>query len=710
MINRNYNLWPKSFFFSILIFFNFTLYNSVSGQWIQTPGPMGGNTIGFTAVSDTLYIYNGAFIASGSYPQTGTFFRSIDYGNSWQADTIGLHAPVASMCKIGDTLIASVYPQGLYRKVGSAWTNINPTYPTSTIFAHHGILYLSHWGNIDRSIDRGATMIPSIFGISPNTQVIKFDVINDTIYAASDKAIYKYNNSWWENKIQDNFIGITHNQNGIFVTNTSGYIFKSVDSGLNWDTLQTQGLNYMADDIISIGDTLLMIAKDTSNTTLRTYIYRSFDDGITWNICWSGLRDNDLNRLTNIGNKIFVSCHDGGSVYKSVDFGDSWQDANQGLANTRVIQLHYKNGELFSASVSPSGIHKSLDNAESWFSSGSGMFSTVQSSLFASLITSNSSFVFAGTYGNGLFRSSDDGATWQLISNWPTGINTNYISGLYATDSILLVGSIPNFYRSIDNGTTWDTIPFSPPFIVSFTKFANKIFAGTFRLGVYESIDDGLTWTSIGTGLTPNKAVNKIIVRNNELTAATEDGVFTSADTGATWQRIGFGILPNQNASSIDGRSDTLVVTFNPVNYYGSIYITYDNGVTWSSYDRPGYPFQINDLLIVGDTIFAATNSYSVWKRSLSDVILNSNISLFSAEEIKAFPNPSSTLINFTIPEIGNEICSIKIYDMTGKIIYQSIVSSTSFQFNVSDFMNGVFLLAVTTNDKIITKIFIVQK
>ncbi|MBE0571425.1 MAG: hypothetical protein IH618_07765, partial [Ignavibacteriaceae bacterium] len=83
-------------------------------------------------------------------------------------------------------------------------------------------------------------------------------------------------------------------------------------------------------------------------------------------------------------------------------------------------------------------------------------------------------YVFAGTYGGGVFLSTDNGANWTQINN---GLTNNLINSL-AVNSM------------------------------------NYVFAGTYGDGVFLSTDDGANWTQINSGLTGD-IVNCLEINSN---------------------------------------------------------------------------------------------------------------------------------------------------------------------------------------------------
>ena len=94
-----------------------------------------------------------------------------------------------------------------------------------------------------------------------------------------------------------------------------------------------------------------------------------------------------------------------------------------------------------------------------------------------SIVTSGNT-IFAGT-SSGLYKSSNNGSSWTLITN---GVleNNSFRSLTISGDSIYAGTSNGNIFLSTDNGSSWISIYLSQyNQIYSLVKKGNSIFAGT---------------------------------------------------------------------------------------------------------------------------------------------------------------------------------------------------------------------------------------
>ena len=181
--------------------------------------------------------------------------------------------------------------------------------------------------------------------------------------------------------------------------------------------------------------------------------------------------------------------------------------------------------------------------------------------------------------GNHVFRSTNDGHSWEPISpdltrNDPTkmepsgGPITKDTTGAEHYCTIFAFAESPHergvfwagsddglVHISRDDGRTWDHI--TPPDLPEWTTVtciepsphdpATAYMAATryklddFRPFLFKTSDYGRTWQPIGNGL-PAHAISRVIredsVRRGLLYAGAEVGVFVSFDDGASWQSL----------------------------------------------------------------------------------------------------------------------------------------------------------------------------
>ncbi|MCX6252127.1 MAG: hypothetical protein NTX61_15440 [Bacteroidetes bacterium] len=158
--------------------------------------------------------------------------------------------------------------------------------------------------------------------------------------------------------------------------------------------------------------------------------------------------------------------------------------------------------------------------------------------------------IFIGTAFNGIFRSTDNGATFTGISN---GLTTQSVWCFdLLTGDVILAGTDDGIFRSTDNGDNWTHFGTGyPSTSIKFlsTGFGGTLFAATDTLGVFRSTDSGNTWT-----LCPNLPAGNFLLSmaasnmdSIVFTALSPDGLYRSMDNGNTWSALNNGLPPKRS-------------------------------------------------------------------------------------------------------------------------------------------------------------------
>lgn len=143
---------------------------------------------------------------------------------------------------------------------------------------------------------------------------------------------------------------------------------------------------------------------------------------------------------------------------------------------------------------------------------------------------------------NGLYRSFDDGETWELLENvFGTG---NYIYTLSTNGDGTIIASGGNdvILRSVDNGSTWVEVLAKTSWYMSASKYSNGVWIVTGFDNIFRSTDDGLTWVSVLSGF--NAVVSNEVVTDGDgnWLAGTDNGnMVSSNNNGISWAQQSVG-------------------------------------------------------------------------------------------------------------------------------------------------------------------------
>lgn len=286
---------------------------------------------------------------------------------------------------------------------------------------------------------------------------------------------------------------------------------------------------------------------------------------------------------------------------------------------------------------------------------------------------------------NKLFKSTDRGNSWQVISDdldrnidrnlWPVmdqlwpmdavakNASTSRYGAIVSLDESrvkegLIYAGTDDGQISVteDGGDNWfkiNSFPGVPEYTYVYDLIASKhdenvVFAafnnhksGDFTPYVYKSEDKGRTWASISGDL-PEGAVYALEqdhVKKDILFAGTEYGAFVSLDGGNNWKQLKAGIPTiNIRDMAIQERENDLVLAS-----FGRGFYVLDNyapmrEITAKVIDSPGYLFEVKDPLL-----------FNTW-RPLGG--LGSRQRGFQGEDFFSAPNPErGAVISYMVKE-----------------------------------------------------------
>ncbi len=658
-------------------------------QWEQMNGPYGGSGI-TCIINDTS---TGIFYAGGYYSGV---FKSDDGGESWVDISNGL------------TELAI----------------------RSLVIAPNGNLYTTGWFGVARlqagndawemlENELSALPVGDMAVTSENTlfaAVFNMDGFEESgVYRSMDNGT-----SWQFMLDMDNSqdkVSLTVNANDQVYFGATDDAFRSDDNGVTWINISplgsSYGLYYVTSIAFGSGGTLF------AGTELLGGIFRSFDNGATWELVYSeplfdmaSTSDIEINE----NYEIFASNFSG--LIKSEDNGNTWNNIDSGPYANDLLAVGQDT--LFAAAYN---VYRSIDNGISFSEKSEGMIATSVNSVAVGA----DARIYATTPYKFWVMDYDE-EIWEDISyNFPVlnGFKDvrSYPQGLF----VIADGAL---YMSVDNGTTWqvasmlgEAIPADSYGVnnLGYIYIASDAFSGS---GVYRSTDGGSTYELLDLELDND---TKMEINQNSTILIYEHfrGLHRSTDNGDTWEFIDFyntmlsmetgdsGVFYATGYAGVwrtedDGLSwqeITPAVGGENVEYHAihkhpndnlylssqeAVYISTNDGLTWNDYYTAS-AVPVGFISFASDPslccLFAGHSGRGLWKIS---TITGTEVAEADATN-QLFPNPATHSITLQFDNYSKTTAPILIYNSSGHLVKQLPATSAQIEIDISSFSKGIY-------------------
>jgi photosystem II stability/assembly factor-like uncharacterized protein len=559
--------------------------NGATAPWEKTGGPPG--------LTVTVIYKTNNIVYAGT--DTQGIYKSTDDGLNWVAANNNIErASISDITASGGNLLAAASSTcSIFNNVFKSTDNGATWNPTSGL-----------GGNIVNSFAiKGGTVWAFFFAL-PNNSGIARSTDNGSTWQVVPSIITDAGESF----VSDNAIIVAEDN----------FIWRSTDDGASWDVVEQFALTGVSD--FGRAGTKLFAAANSG-------IMTSTDNGGSWD--FSPFADGAYS-FSSDGNTIYLGSSS--KVFKSTDVGATWVDVSTGLGKGGIEALLFDGTNLFAGTpADAAGVYKSINGGTNWGPAAMGL--PVGKTIRG--LISFGAYVFAGTQGDGIYRSSDHGDTWAK-----TDVNNNLLAQqlvltFCAKDNTLYAGAGNGIYKSTDGGASFQrTLNGFPPNI-NVTAYALTVSGGNIvaavnvsfspsdgLAGIFYSSDDGGTWHQASLPIIPT-AVTAVASDGSSLAYAalfgqssSVKGLYKSTDAGVTWSQ--------RQALNVD--IERLAANGNNVlagDLFGAYY-SIDFGESWAFSDPPGncgfgcgiftYTFR-GSSVFAGDEVgmFLSTNSGATW-------------------------------------------------------------------------------------------------
>ena len=674
---------------------------TLNAQWRQV-GPANRKTVNFLAQSNQM-------IFAGTQGWTGlNTYHSSDEGATWSVSQFPFR--IKELVQSGPNIFAAGYDYGeFYRSDnnGSSWEK----------------LYINGFGGVYSLVVNGQYLIAGIgYGIAistdngsswkitnPGNQSIQSTTVKGSnIYAGSSNGAFlsKNNGTSWSN------IGLNNYQvKSIAVTNSKIFavgnysLYSSSDEGKNWNPV-SYGVQYpplYIHSVVCVNSNVFVASKEG--------VFLSKDNGATWATVFFYPCYTLLFRGTNL----YAGSYNDG-IFVSNDNGKNWKSINSPLEFYRGNSIILKDNKLLTATNR--GICQSTDNGKTW--SNISSIDIITNGTYS--VESFDNTLYAGSHGNGVYLSKDNGITWTLSNK---GIEYSQVNCFAYDKTNLYVGTKYGLFSSKIDEHYYRLLGSSAEFkknIYSVVLDGSNLYVGT-NDGLFVSLDSGTSWKLLGAGSTPSFEVYSIHKYNSTVFLGTSLGIYKLSDDRTNYILV--------NNSAVENKAIRSITDYESILYAGSlkgeILSSSDNGNNWVALEARILTDQLNQIVVTDSTIFASAYN-GIWKLSFkkaqetTDTIetkpeLPSEFSLS-----QNYPNPFNpeTTIEYTIPaNVKGETAKVtlKVYDLLGREVATLVdefktAGSYNSRFSIRNYQltSGIYFYRLQAGNYSETKKLILMK
>ncbi len=270
----------------------------------------------------------------------------------------------------------------------------------------------------------------------------------------------------------------------LFAGTESGGIFRANYTGDGWVPADSGYPNADVYRIQVLTNGMILAATHGSG------VIRSTDDGNTWLPSGTGLTNQTCNDLIVMPNGTLFCGTEGGPLYRSLDSGSTWTQTSFSGGTVDAL-LASSDGSVFAGSADL-GVFVSTNNGDTWTQT------SLDNLWVPSLAENSSGTVFAGTR-NGIYHSSDNGTSWALLGLSASTIEEILVDGQQA---IYAGTAAEGLFCSTDDGASW--LPFNTG-LTNLSVYSllltpdRMMLAGTLGGGLFKRSMASVTWEDMIT-------------------------------------------------------------------------------------------------------------------------------------------------------------------------------------------------------------------
>jgi photosystem II stability/assembly factor-like uncharacterized protein len=559
-------------------------------------------------------------------------FRSTDGGATWHRSSSGMpHDAMVFALSFApsapDTVFAGTYASGVYRSTdaGRTWVRITSGLNSASFFSiavdprNAARVFISSGTDLWHTTDGGATwtvltkadndIFATAVAIAPSDPQVVYTV-GSSMLRSDDGGT-----TWQDMANVDGATSVLVNPANAYALVVGGLdgVVRSTDGGAAWTPVTTVATN----DVVRTLARNPAVPGQLLAGTNAAGLFRSDDGGASWYPYTTGLPARqyiDSITFSSTGPLTAVTLF---GVFRRAPAG--WTASSTGITGSLVNALAFapSASKILYAGLQGQGVFRSTDNGASW--SYAGLRGRNIYSLAVS--PARAATVWAAT-SRGVWRTRDGGRTWVRQLAVPNDAATAVAVARSSLSTLYVTTFQSGVYRSTDGGRTWHRRSL-PAWVLALSVAidpgnASHLWVGTRYAGIVRSSDGGATWASGTPVIDGYDAVSLCVDPRHHrrlfatIEAGTGGGIFVSSDSGRTWTRATGGTVPNSATVVVADPSTAgrIYAGSNDLEALG-VYRSDDDGVTWRNISAGLTTRDIGSLVVQpSGVVHAGTTAY----------------------------------------------------------------------------------------------------
>src|SRR6056300_1190532 len=307
------------------------------------------------------------------------------------------------------------------------------------------------------------------------------------------------------------------------------------------------------------------------------------------------------------------------------------------------------------------------------------------------LKANSSDLVFAGTWGDGVYISSDEGTSFQAQNN---GLNSLFINDITfdSQENVYIGTQGDGIYKSTNDGNLWVRLDFNENLNVTSVYVSpfddNTVYAGTYGSGLHYSTDGGATWSDISrpnenTGLNSvleSRHITAISITPDStiLVGTYGDGAYRAEKLSYSWRNA------NSGTNSSGTGSTEFINQFEVIDNNTILMATNDNGLfesdnaglLWSQYQPLADSLkgrQITSFVYTDEGAVVGTRMHGIWYYNPLPVTdwLPSNLRRFGVVDITKLSDGTLLAYNYDRGIVRNSVGDGKVWENLSLATFQ---------------------------------------